>query len=84
MKTLEVADAVAPLAEYARNLKDEPMILTIGGRPVAALVAIGNVDLETAALSNNAQFLALIERSRTRHAVEGGISAEEIRQRLGI
>lgn len=84
MKTLEVADAVAPLAEYARNLKDEPMILTIDGRPVAALVAIGNVDLETAALSNNAQFLALIERSRTRHAIEGGVSTEEMRQRLGI
>lgn len=84
MKTLEVADAIAPLAEYARNLKDEPVILTIAGKPVAALVAIGNVDLETAALSNNAQFLALIERSRARHTIEGGISADEMRQRLGI
>ncbi len=45
---------------------------------------LDNVACETAALSNNAQFLALIERSRTRHAIEGGVSTEEMRQRLGI
>ncbi len=84
MKTLEVVDAVAPLAEYARNLNDEPVILTIGGKPVAALVALSNIDLETAALSNHPQFLALIERSRTRQKSEGGISTEEMRHRLGI
>ena len=84
MKTLEVVDAVAPLAEYARNLNDEPVILTIGGKPVAALVALSNIDLETADLSNHPQFLALIERSRTRQKSEGGISTEEMRHRLGI
>lgn len=83
MKTLEMADAVAPLAEYAQDVSKEPVILTIGGKPVAALVAIKNADLETVTLSTHPQFLALIERSRAHQKAEGGISAGEMRRRLG-
>jgi antitoxin (DNA-binding transcriptional repressor) of toxin-antitoxin stability system len=84
MKMLEMIDAVAPLAEYAQNVGKEPVILTVGGKPVAALVAIENADLETVTLSTHPQFLALIERSRARQKAEGGISPEEVRQRLGF
>lgn len=48
MKTLEMKEASAPLSEYAREVKKEPLILTIGGKPVAALVPLENADLETA------------------------------------
>ena len=84
MKTLEIADATASLAEYARDVGQEPVILTVDGKPVAALVAIANADLETVTLSHHSQFLALIERSRARQKVEGGISSEEMRRRLGL
>ena len=84
MKTLEMTDAVAPLAEYAQNVAKEPVILTIDGKPVAALVALENTDIETATLSTNSQFLALIERSRTRQQAEGGLTSEELRRRLGL
>jgi antitoxin (DNA-binding transcriptional repressor) of toxin-antitoxin stability system len=84
MKTLEMDQATAPLAEYAQDVTNEPVILTIGGKPVAALVSIENADLETVTLSTHPIFLALIERSRMRHKVEGGLSSEEIRQRLGL
>ena len=84
MKTLEMAEAMAPLAEYAQDISEDPVILTIGGKPVAALVAIENADLETVTLSTHPQFLALIERSRKRRQAEGGISAEEMRRRLGL
>jgi hypothetical protein len=40
MKILERAKATAPLAKYARELKKEPVILTVGKKPVAALVSI--------------------------------------------
>jgi antitoxin (DNA-binding transcriptional repressor) of toxin-antitoxin stability system len=83
MKTLEVAQATAPLADYARGVKNEPLILTINGKPVAALVPIENADLETVTLSTHPQFLALIERSRARQKTEGGMSSEEMRRRLG-
>ena len=84
MKTLEMAKATAPLAEYARDVSKEPVILTVRGKPIAALVSIENADLETITLSTHPQFIALIERSRARQRAEGGISSAEMRRRLGI
>jgi prevent-host-death family protein len=84
MKTVEVAQATAPLAEYVRDVKTEPLILTVGGKPIAALVPIENADLETVTLSTDPQFLALIERSRGRQKTQGGISSAEMRRRLGL
>jgi antitoxin (DNA-binding transcriptional repressor) of toxin-antitoxin stability system len=84
MKSIELVQATAPMAEYAQNVSKEPLIITIGGKPVAALVPIENADLETVTLSTHPQFLALIERSRTRQKAEGGISSAEMRRRLGV
>lgn len=84
MKTIELVNATAPLLEYARGLGEEPLVLTEGGRPVAALVPMEDSDLETLALSTNPQFLSLIERSRARRTKEGGIPAAEMRCRLGL
>ncbi len=53
-------------------------------KPVAALVPVGNADLETVTLSTSPSFLAVIERSRARQNAEGGISSEEMRRRLGL
>ncbi len=83
MKTLEVAQATAPLADYARDVKTEPLILTMNGTPVAALIPLENADVETVTLSTHPRFLALIERSRARQQTEGGFSSEEMRRRLG-
>ena len=83
MKKLDMAQATAPLAEYARLIMEEPLVLTIAGKPVAALVRIENADLETVTLSTHPDFLALIERSRTRQEVEGGIPSADLRRRLG-
>jgi antitoxin (DNA-binding transcriptional repressor) of toxin-antitoxin stability system len=84
MKTLELAEATASLAEYARGMHAEPIVLTVDGRPVAALLPIENADLETVTLSTHARFLALIEESRARQQSEGGISSDEMRLRLGL
>ena len=84
MKVLEKSKATASLAEFAANAKNEAIIVTNNGKPVAALVPIENADLETVSLSTNPQFLAIIERSRARHRAEGGISSDEIRRRLGL
>ena len=84
MRTLEVVDAVAPLSEYAQNIGNGSVVLTVDGKPVAALIAVEGTDLETATLSTHPQFLELIERSRTRQKAEGGVSAEEMRRRLGL
>jgi len=82
MKTVEISKATLPLSDYTKGIKKEPVIITKEGRPVAALVSLPNADIEMVSLSNNPRFIALIERSRARQKSEGGISSEEMRQRL--
>jgi len=84
MKTLEIDQATEPLAQYARRVAKTPVLLTVHGKPFAALVSVANADAETATLSTNDRFLALIERSRARHKAEGGASTAEMRKRLGL
>jgi prevent-host-death family protein len=84
MKVVEMAEATASLAEYAHVAAQEPVVLTAGGTPVAVLVPVEGVDLESLALSTHPDFLELIERSRLRHQAEGGIGSAEIRRRLGL
>ena len=83
MKTLDVGSG-GPIADYVREAADEPVVFTIGGKPVAALVPMRNTDAETASLSTNSEFLATIERSRTRLNSEAGITTEAMRTRLGL
>lgn len=82
MKTIDVTKANMPLSDYAKKIKKEPVIITKEGKPLAALVNIQNADIETVSLSNNPKFIALIERSRSRQKSEGGLSSEEMRNRL--
>jgi hypothetical protein len=84
MKTLELKEATASLADYALSVELEPLVLLVDGKPVAALLAVEDEDIETLSLSTNPKFLDLIERSRRRHEMEGGISPDEMRRRLGL
>lgn len=84
MNTVEIKDAKDSLRNYAEQVKDYPIIITDHGRPVAALLPLDNTDIETATLSTNPRFLALIKRSQRRQTTEGGISSQEMRKRLGI
>lgn len=81
MKTLELAEATGSLADMVQEARYEPLVLTRNGRAVAALVSLGNEDLEGRAVGADPDFIAIIERSRRRHATEGGISLEEIRHK---
>ena len=84
MKIIDLTEATETLATYAADVTQEPVIIMVAGKPVAALVAIENADLETVSLSTNPAFLALIERSRARYQAEGGLSSTEARRRLGV
>ena len=84
MKSIEVSKATAPLAEYAQGVEREPLILTEGGVPVAALMAIGDADLESIALGSNPKFMALIEQARAQYKAGAGVSIEEVRREVGL
>ncbi len=58
--------------------------MTRRGKPVAAVVAIGGLDLETLSLSTNPSFIALIEKSRASYRANGGVSLDEVRRRYGL
>jgi antitoxin (DNA-binding transcriptional repressor) of toxin-antitoxin stability system len=82
MKTITMMKAAGSLADYARDLRG-PLIITNHGRPVAALVPIEELDLETLAVGTSPKFLDIIEKSRRRQEIEGGISNDEITNRYG-
>lgn len=78
MKKIKIQNATAALAEYAQVLRDGPIVVTNRGKPIAALVPIKDVDMESLMLGTDPSFHDLIERSRKRFQEEGGISHEEI------
>ncbi len=82
MKTVELVEATSPLADYIPGVRSEPLVITDHGTPTAVILPLDNTDLETVALSSNPEFIALIERSRSRTRQEGGVSSDEMRRRV--
>jgi antitoxin (DNA-binding transcriptional repressor) of toxin-antitoxin stability system len=84
MKAIDLGDAAVLLAKYATDPNQEPVILTVKGKPVAVVLPAQGGDVETISLGLNPQFNALMERSRRSYYTKGGISSEEMRRRLGL
>jgi antitoxin (DNA-binding transcriptional repressor) of toxin-antitoxin stability system len=85
MKTIEMAQATAPLAEYARNVRSEAIVVTLRGKPVATVMAVPRgADWESLAIGSHPKFLAIVEASRTAHRKSGGVSSAEMRRHFGI
>jgi antitoxin (DNA-binding transcriptional repressor) of toxin-antitoxin stability system len=82
VKTLELRNAGGSVATYVGDAKKGPVIFTVKGDPVAALVRVTNADLETLSLGSNSKFLRMITRSRTAWKTRGGLSAAQVRRRL--
>ncbi len=84
MKQVDLGSLNAKVTGELRSLLTEPVILLDQGIPVGVLLPVEDADVETVSLSLNPQFLAIIERSKKRMYTEGGLSTEEICQKLGI
>ena len=82
MKTLPLSSAVRPLADYVADFRDETVVLTEGGRAVAAIIPLKNVDRESLALSQHPEFLELIARSRAEFGAGQTISLGEMKRRV--
>ncbi len=80
MRTIQLSNASRPLAEYARELNGDILILKDARRPVAAVVPLKGIDEESLALSTNPEFLALIERSRAQFAARETLSLAEMKK----
>lgn len=84
MRTVDIAEATGSLSEYARQIRRGPVVVTRRGRPLAVVVAVQGLDLETLSLSTNPDFIALIERSRASYRANGGLSLDQVRRRHGL
>ena len=83
MKTIEMGEATASLRDYARRARRETLVVTLRGKPIAALTPIGpHTDLENLAVSSDPGFRALIARSRRRHPAGTGLTTAEVRGKL--
>lgn len=84
IREIDISDATASLADHARQATDKPLVVTEKGKPVAMLVSLEGGDWESLSLSLNPTFLAILGHSQWRLEHEGGISADEVRRRLGV
>ena len=80
MKTIQLSNASRSLAEYARELKDDILVVKDSRRPVAAVVPLKAVDRESLALSAHPEFLDLIARSRAQFSAGQTLTLEEMRR----
>ena len=68
-----------PLAEYPKDLKkDEVLVVMKRRRPIAAVVALHDMDRESVALSFHPKFLAIIEKSRADIAAGRTFTMDEV------
>jgi hypothetical protein len=85
VKTVEISDATESLSHYARSSQKEPLLVTLKGKPYAALMPVGSkTDLENLIVSTHPTFLAIMERSERRWREEGGVRSDRVREKLGI
>jgi len=80
--TIEVSDVT--LKELTSLTQLKPVIVTHKNIPVYAVVPLNEADYESWALSENPDFMALIEQSRERYRREGEVPLDQVRQQLEL
>jgi antitoxin (DNA-binding transcriptional repressor) of toxin-antitoxin stability system len=80
MKTIKLASASRSLAEYAKELDEEIVVVTERNKPIAAVVPLRHVDRESLALSSHPEFLDLIAQARREFAAGKTLSLEEMKR----
>lgn len=83
MRSIELSE-VAALVPLLENGDQEPLFLTRNGETVAAIVPACEDDVESLLLSINPQFRAILERSQQRLESQGGLTSDQVRERLGL
>jgi antitoxin (DNA-binding transcriptional repressor) of toxin-antitoxin stability system len=83
MKTIDLAE-VSALTPHVSAGAHDPVIVTKDGTTIAAVIPVTGDDAEQLLLSLSPQFQAVLERSEERLRQEGGLSADEVRRRLGL
>ncbi len=84
MKRLDLTQATDSLATYVQELEEDKLVLIQDGKPVAVLMRVTEDELEDISLIKNPEFLAILEQSQASLREKGGVSLEQVKQRLGL
>lgn len=84
MKKIKVQEATDSLASYLPALRDGALVIMANKKPVAALVPIEGVDMESFMMGTNPKFLDLLEHSRRQFECGGSHSLEEVCREFDI
>jgi antitoxin (DNA-binding transcriptional repressor) of toxin-antitoxin stability system len=79
-----VTQANDSLGQSVRKLEGEPLVVTEDGVPIAALVAIDELDLESLALGSHPRFMAILDEARAQCRQGLGLSLEGVMLELGL
>jgi PHD/YefM family antitoxin component YafN of YafNO toxin-antitoxin module len=82
IKTIELSTASQPLADYAEDFRDKTVVLTLNGRAFAAVVSLKELDLESSSLSENPEFMKIIEQAREEFATGKRVSLAEMKREM--
>ena len=82
MILVEMTDAPSSVKSWVAKARKGPVVLTVNGRPVAAVTPLDEGDWERLVVSGHPAFRKMIEESRERCRAGQGISTEEMRRRL--
>jgi|WetSurMetagenome_2_1015567.scaffolds.fasta_scaffold805020_2 hypothetical protein len=83
MKTVKIPSSNRQLRKMVDEAQDEAILLVSGGKPVAALVGVGDLDLESLSLGTNPKFLRILRRSLSDLKRGRRLSLTEMRRRVG-
>jgi prevent-host-death family protein len=85
VKIVEMNEAKGSLSDYARRNRRHAVVVTKRGRPVSALLPLQKgADLERLALSLNARFRAILDKSQAEVRAGKVVASEEVRRLLGL
>jgi hypothetical protein len=83
MTTISVKNSSMNLAELLELARKEFVVLRHNRKASFGLFRLDEGDLEAIALSQNPDFMAMLNKARARYDAKGGLSLEEVKRRFG-
>jgi hypothetical protein len=82
MTTISVQNSSMNLTELVELARKDLVVLRRKDKTAFALVRLDEDDLDAIALSQNSDFMEMLDKARARYDLQGGISLEEVKRRF--
>jgi hypothetical protein len=82
MTTISVQNSSMNLTELVELARKDLVVLRRKDKTAFALVRLDEDDLDAISLSQNSDFMEMLDKARARYDLQGGISLEEVKRRF--